>query len=103
VQLGNPRAVDRPQRRRRARGRGGHRRHCACAPAPPAANMIALAGGLSYLDLHFQGVPRVIATVVAHASGAVALIDPGPSTTLPMLRSELERSGMAMSDVTTLV
>ena len=65
--------------------------------------MITLARGLSYLDLHFQGVARVIATVVAHGPGGVALIDPGPSTTLPVLRRELERAGVAMSDVTALV
>jgi len=65
--------------------------------------MIPLAGGVSYLDLQFQGVPRVIATVVLHGAGGVGLIDPGPSSALPVLRRELERAGIAMRDVTTLV
>jgi glyoxylase-like metal-dependent hydrolase (beta-lactamase superfamily II) len=65
--------------------------------------MITLAAGLSYLDLEFLRVPRVIATVVVQGPGGAALIDPGPSTTLPMLRRELERAGIAMSDVTALL
>lgn len=65
--------------------------------------MITLASGLSYIDLHFQGVPRIIATAVAHGPGGVALIDPGPSSTLPMLRRELEHAGLSMADVRALV
>ena len=49
--------------------------------------MITLASGLSYVDLNFLGVPRVIATAVMHGPGGVALIDPGPSSTLPALRA----------------
>jgi len=65
--------------------------------------MIALASGVSYFDLHFLGVPRVIATVVLHGPGGVALIDPGPSSTLPALRAELERAGIRMADVRALL
>src|SRR5438552_3738428 len=65
--------------------------------------MITLTTGLSYLDLDFRGVPRVIATAVVHGPGGVALIDPGPSTTLPTLRRELEDAGLSMADVRALV
>ena len=65
--------------------------------------MITLAGGVSYLDLQFQNMPSVIATVVLHGKGGVALIDPGPSSTLPVLRAELDRAGMGTSDITALV
>jgi glyoxylase-like metal-dependent hydrolase (beta-lactamase superfamily II) len=65
--------------------------------------MNSLAAGISYLDLNFQGTPRIIATVVLQGPGGVALIDPGPSTTLPTLRQELGRSGISMGDVTALV
>jgi glyoxylase-like metal-dependent hydrolase (beta-lactamase superfamily II) len=65
--------------------------------------MNTLAPGLSYVDLNFLGVPRVIATVVAHGAGGVALIDPGPSTTLPALRAALAEGGIAMRDVTALL
>jgi glyoxylase-like metal-dependent hydrolase (beta-lactamase superfamily II) len=65
--------------------------------------MNTLAAGLSYVDLNFLGVPRVIATAVLHGSGGAALIDPGPSSTLPVLRAALERAGLSMRDVTALV
>jgi len=65
--------------------------------------MITLTSGLSYVDLHFQGVPRIIATAVVHDPGGVALVDPGPSSTLPRLRRELEAAGVSMADVRALV
>jgi glyoxylase-like metal-dependent hydrolase (beta-lactamase superfamily II) len=68
--------------------------------------MTTLAAGLSYVDLQFLTVPHIIATVVLHDihhRGGVALIDPGPSSTLPVLRRELDRAGIAMSDVDALV
>ena len=65
--------------------------------------MITLASGLSYIDLLFQDLPRVIATVVVHGPGGVTLVDPGPSSTLPVLRRELERAGIAIADVTSLL
>jgi glyoxylase-like metal-dependent hydrolase (beta-lactamase superfamily II) len=65
--------------------------------------MIALASGLSYFDLHFQQRERIIATAVVHASGGVALVDPGPSTTLPTLRATLGVAGISMSDVTDIL
>jgi glyoxylase-like metal-dependent hydrolase (beta-lactamase superfamily II) len=58
---------------------------------------------LSYFDLHFRDVSRVIATAVLHGPGGVALIDPGPSTTLGVLRAELERAGISLSDVRALL
>jgi glyoxylase-like metal-dependent hydrolase (beta-lactamase superfamily II) len=65
--------------------------------------MLQLASGLSYLDLLFVGHPRIIATAVLHGPGGVALIDPGPSSTLPVLRRELDRAGIAMPDVRTIL
>ena len=65
--------------------------------------MMTLAAGLSYVDLHFLGTPRIIATGVLHGPGGVALIDPGPASTLPVLRAELTRAGMQMADVRALL
>src|SRR5258708_6271164 len=65
--------------------------------------MITLASGLSYLDLHFLDTPGVIASVVIHGRGGVAIIDPGPSSTLPMLRKELTDAGIEMADVTAIL
>jgi glyoxylase-like metal-dependent hydrolase (beta-lactamase superfamily II) len=65
--------------------------------------MNTLAAGLSYVDLDFRGVPEIIATAVMHGPGGVALIDPGPSSTLPALRRSLDRAGIAVRDVTALL
>jgi hypothetical protein len=61
--------------------------------------MITLASGLSYFDLDFLGVPGIIATVALHGAGGVALIDPGPSSTLPALRAALGGAGIGLRDV----
>jgi glyoxylase-like metal-dependent hydrolase (beta-lactamase superfamily II) len=65
--------------------------------------MHSLSSGVGFLDLHFQQVPRIIATAVLHGPGGVALIDPGPSSALPSLRRQLSDAGIAISDVTMLL
>src|SRR5581483_8197253 len=95
-QLDAARDLDRPFQHRRtgARRRGGV---CLDQQEPPHfTTMNTLATGLSYIDLQFLGFPRIIATAVLHGPGGVALVDPGPSTTLPTLRRELERAGITM-------
>jgi len=65
--------------------------------------MQPLATGVSYFDLNFQGHERVIACAVLHGSGGVAIVDPGPTSTLPVLRRNLADSGISMADVTTIL
>ncbi len=65
--------------------------------------MITLASGLSYLDLNFYGVEGVIASVILHGPGGAAIIDPGPSSTLPALRTGLDRAGIALADVRSIL
>jgi glyoxylase-like metal-dependent hydrolase (beta-lactamase superfamily II) len=65
--------------------------------------MHPLATGISYFDLNFQNRQRVIACGVLHGPGGVAIIDPGPSTTLPVLRQTLSAAGITLDDVTALV
>ncbi|HJZ78080.1 MAG TPA: MBL fold metallo-hydrolase [Vicinamibacterales bacterium] len=65
--------------------------------------MITLASGISYFDLNFLHVPGIIATAALHGPGGVALIDPGPSSTLPALRAALVRAGMQVADVRTIL
>lgn len=65
--------------------------------------MQTLAAGVSYFDLHFQQLPHIIATGVLHGPGGVALVDPGPSSSLPVLRKTLEQAGISMRDVTALL
>jgi glyoxylase-like metal-dependent hydrolase (beta-lactamase superfamily II) len=65
--------------------------------------MITLASGLSYLDLNFCRVKGVIATVILHGPGGAAIIDPGPSSTLPALRAGLAQAGIAVADVRSIL
>jgi glyoxylase-like metal-dependent hydrolase (beta-lactamase superfamily II) len=65
--------------------------------------MITLASGISYVDLHFQGAPRVIGTAVLHGAAGIGLIDPGPASSLPVLRETLKRAGIGIPDVTALL
>jgi glyoxylase-like metal-dependent hydrolase (beta-lactamase superfamily II) len=65
--------------------------------------MKPLAAGLDYVDLEFLGYPGVIATAVLHGSSGVALIDPGPSTSLENLRAALRRMGIGLGDVHQLL
>jgi glyoxylase-like metal-dependent hydrolase (beta-lactamase superfamily II) len=61
--------------------------------------MPTLAAGLDFIDLNFLGRPQIIATAILHGPAGVALIDPGPSTTLDSLRGSLERKGIRLEDV----
>jgi len=65
--------------------------------------MMTLAAGLDYVDLNFLGVREIIATAVLHGSAGVALIDPGPSTTLDSLKQSLRRKGVSIGDVRQLL
>src|SRR5471030_1774971 len=65
--------------------------------------MTALSSGLDYIDLQFLGQPALIATGVIHGVGGVALIDPGPSTTLPTLTKALAAKGMSLNDVRAIL
>ena len=58
-----------------------------------------LASGIDYVDVQFLGYPNIIATAILHGTAGVALVDPGPSTSLDNLRGALARKGIAMRDV----
>jgi glyoxylase-like metal-dependent hydrolase (beta-lactamase superfamily II) len=62
-----------------------------------------LAAGLDYVDLNFLGKPEIIATAVLQGPGGVALIDPGPSTTVESLRASLQRKGIVFGDIGQLL
>jgi len=61
--------------------------------------MKPLAAGLDYVDVEFLGQPGIIATAVMHSSAGVALVDPGPATSLGNLRNALMRMGIRVADV----
>jgi glyoxylase-like metal-dependent hydrolase (beta-lactamase superfamily II) len=56
-----------------------------------------------YVDLEFLGLPQIIATGILHGAGGVALVDPGPSTTLATLERGLGKKGITLGDVTAIV
>jgi glyoxylase-like metal-dependent hydrolase (beta-lactamase superfamily II) len=65
--------------------------------------MTVLAQGLDYVDLSFLGRLQIIATAVFQGPAGVALLDPGPSTTLENLRETLRRKGIGFGDVRQLL
>jgi glyoxylase-like metal-dependent hydrolase (beta-lactamase superfamily II) len=58
-----------------------------------------LASGVDYADLRFLGKPQIITTAILHGASGVALVDPGPSSTIANLVDALERRGIAPDDV----
>ena len=65
--------------------------------------MTTLASGITFADLQFQGQPRIIAIGVLQGPDGIALVDPGPSTTLPVLRRELAALGASVQDISALL
>jgi glyoxylase-like metal-dependent hydrolase (beta-lactamase superfamily II) len=61
--------------------------------------MKPLAAGLDNVDVEFLGQPGIIATAVMHSSAGVALVDPGPTTSLGNLRKALMGMGIGIADV----
>jgi glyoxylase-like metal-dependent hydrolase (beta-lactamase superfamily II) len=62
-----------------------------------------LAAGLDYVDLLFLGRPDIIATAILHAADGIALVDPGPSTTVETLRTALRQKGLGIGGVRHLL
>jgi glyoxylase-like metal-dependent hydrolase (beta-lactamase superfamily II) len=58
-----------------------------------------LTHGLSWIDLQFQGRPRVIATVLVQGHDGVAIVDPGPTSCLATLELGLQTNGIRWPDV----
>ena len=61
--------------------------------------MTPLAPGLDYFDLRFGGHAGFIATGLLHGASGVGLVDPGPTTCLPVLRAALATRGFTTADV----
>ncbi len=62
-----------------------------------------LAAGIDYVDLDFLNRPGIIATAILQGAAGVALVDPGPSTTIEHLRTALRAKGIAFGDVRQLL
>ena len=63
----------------------------------------ALAPGVSWFDLLFQGRPNRIACAVVTGAGGTAIIDPGPTSCLETVEASLAMHGQSFESVTHLV
>ncbi len=59
--------------------------------------------GLWCIDLRFQGEPRVISAWLMAGPDGLALIETGPSTTMPALRAGIGAIGFTLADVRDVV
>lgn len=55
------------------------------------------------LDLEYLGCSEVIACYLLQSEGNVALVDPGPSSCLPVLRSKLASAGLSIADINSIL
>ncbi|HXG90263.1 MAG TPA: MBL fold metallo-hydrolase [Vicinamibacterales bacterium] len=58
---------------------------------------------MTFIDLKFLGLPRVIGSAVLEGPAGLVLIDPGPTSCLPALESGLADHGHRLKDVRTLL
>jgi glyoxylase-like metal-dependent hydrolase (beta-lactamase superfamily II) len=61
--------------------------------------MSTLTHGLDHVDLNFLGSPHIIATGILRGAEGVALVDPGPASTLPALTAALQAREIALAEV----
>ena len=55
------------------------------------------------IDLNWTGRPKSIAAVLVQSDGVNAIIDPGPTSTLETLRGTLQRQGLRVEDLNTIL
>jgi len=63
----------------------------------------ALMFSTTILDTNWLGRPRSIAAVLLESDGHRAIIDPGPASTLPVLRRHLESRGVGVADLNAIL
>jgi glyoxylase-like metal-dependent hydrolase (beta-lactamase superfamily II) len=65
--------------------------------------MQVLAHRLRYADGRFRGMPGVIATAVLEGPSGIALVDPGPTSDLVALESDLVSGGLSLDDLDAIL
>jgi glyoxylase-like metal-dependent hydrolase (beta-lactamase superfamily II) len=65
--------------------------------------METVAAGLGLVDVNFQGHPRVIGACVIETDAGLAIVDPGPTSTLPTLQKKLRAAGADVQEVRMLL
>ena len=58
---------------------------------------------MDFIDLQFRGSPRVIASPLLSGPDGITLIDPGPTSCLPVLEAGLRDRGLSLRDVRALL
>lgn len=64
--------------------------------------MTTLASGVSFVDLEFQGLRRIIAAALLRGPDGVTIVDPGPTSAMPVLERRLADAGASIDDITAL-
>jgi glyoxylase-like metal-dependent hydrolase (beta-lactamase superfamily II) len=62
-----------------------------------------IAPGIELVDLAYLGEPRSVASVFITGTDGVAIVDPGPSTTLALVRQRLAEQGVSVADITAIL
>jgi len=65
--------------------------------------MEQIAEGTSFVDVEYRGNRYYIACAVLEGDAGIALIDPGPTVSLPGLEKGLARGGYSLDDVTDVL
>lgn len=73
------------------------------AEAKPEQYVSEIASGTWRIDLGFKGVPEVIAAYLLAGDESLALIETGPTTTLPALRQGIATAGFSSADLTDVL
>jgi glyoxylase-like metal-dependent hydrolase (beta-lactamase superfamily II) len=68
-----------------------------------AAASEAIAPGVSVIDLDYLGESRSIASVFLTGEQGVAIVDPGPSTSLAVVRQRLAALGASVDDIAAIL
>jgi glyoxylase-like metal-dependent hydrolase (beta-lactamase superfamily II) len=56
-----------------------------------------------FIDLQFRGSPRVIASAILQGNDGLTVVDPGPTSCLPVLEAGLRERGLSLRDIRTLL
>jgi glyoxylase-like metal-dependent hydrolase (beta-lactamase superfamily II) len=65
--------------------------------------MAVIVEGISYIDVEFVGVTGVIASAVIEGPEGIAIVDPGPTTSLAALRAGLRGLGYGIADIRAIL
>src|SRR5438552_1085897 len=58
---------------------------------------------ISILDTNWMGRPHSIAAALLESRGQRAVVDPGPESTLPALREQLQANGLSVADLDAIL